>query len=225
MKKVDIEKTWFDALKNEFEKPYFISIRDFLREEYKKKEIYPHPSNIFNAFNSTPIPSVKVVIVGQDPYHGFGQAHGLCFSVLKDVSIPPSLKNIYKELSNDLGVKVPSHGNLSSWAQQGVLLINSVLTVEKGKANSHKNIGWERFTECAINKLSKKTSNVVFMLWGNQAHKKERFIDNSRKHLILKTVHPSPLSAYNGFFGCKHFSKANIFLKKYKKKEIEWEII
>ena len=223
MKKVEIEKSWFSLLEEEFEKPYFKAIRLFLREQYKNKEIYPHPSNIFNAFNSTPVSEVKVVIMGQDPYHGPGQAHGLGFSVQKGIRVPPSLRNIYKELSQDLGVRIPSHGNLSSWAKKGVLLLNSVLTVERGKANSHKDIGWEKFTEHAIKKLSKKRSKIVFILWGAYAQKKEKLID-SKKHLILKAVHPSPLSAYNGFFGCKHFSQVNNYLKNNGKQEIRWEI-
>jgi len=223
MKKVDIEESWFNLLDNEFEKPYFISIRNFLRVEYKNKTIYPHPSNIFNAFNSSPINSIKAVIIGQDPYHGVGQAHGLCFSVPTDMPIPPSLKNIYKELSEDLNIDSPNHGNLSSWANQGVFLLNSVLTVEDGKANSHKNIGWEKFTEEVISKLSKETSGIVFVLWGKQAQEKEEFIDGS-KHLILKAAHPSPLSAYNGFFGCRHFSKINNYLHSQNKEKIDWEL-
>jgi len=223
MKKVEIEKSWFSLLEGEFEKPYFLSIRNFLKEEYKNKKIYPHSSDIFNAFNSTPVSSVKAVIIGQDPYHNAGQAHGLCFSVKRDVKTPPSLRNIYKELSEDLGLNVPSHGNLSSWANQGVLLLNSVLTVEEGKANSHKNIGWEKFTEYAVKKLSEHKSNIVFILWGAYAQKKENLID-SEKHLILKSVHPSPLSAYNGFLGCKHFSKANHYLLSNNKNAIEWKI-
>ena len=223
MKKVDIEESWFNLLDNEFEKPYFISIRNFLRVEYKNKTIYPHPSNIFNAFNSSPVNSIKAVIIGQDPYHGAGQAHGLCFSVPSDIPIPPSLKNIYKELSEDLNIDSPNHGNLSSWANQGVFLLNSVLTVEDGKANSHKNIGWEKFTEEVISKLSKETSGIVFVLWGKQAQEKEEFIDGS-KHLILKAAHPSPLSAYNGFFGCRHFSKINSYLHSQNKEKIDWKL-
>ena len=223
MKKVNIEQSWFDLLEDEFEKTYFTSIRNFLRIEYKNKKIYPHPSNIFNAFNLTPLDSVKVVIIGQDPYHGVGQAHGLCFSVPSNIAIPPSLKNIYKELSKDLGVNPPNHGNLTSWTKQGVFLLNSVLTVEDGKANSHKNIGWERFTEQVISKLSNKASGIIFILWGRQAQGKEEFIDNS-KHLILKAAHPSPLSAYNGFFGCRHFSKSNSYLDRQGEEKIDWNL-
>ena len=223
MKKVDIEQSWFDFLEEEFEKPYFISIRNFLRKEYKEKKIYPHPSNIFNAFNSTPLEYVKAVIIGQDPYHGLGQAHGLCFSVPFNIPIPPSLNNIYKELSDDINIDCPCHGNLTSWANEGVFLLNNVLTVEDGRANSHKNIGWEKFTEKVIVKLSNERSGIAFILWGRQAQEKEQFIDNS-KHLILKTAHPSPLSAYNGFFGCKHFSKVNDYLDKQNKEKIIWNL-
>ena len=221
MKKVDIETSWYELLKDEFEKDYFLKLRKFIKNEYKTKQIFPHPKNIFKAFELTPANDVKVVILGQDPYHGANQAHGLAFSVQEDIKIPPSLNNIYKELYDDLNIPIKRSGNLESWAKQGVLLLNSVLTVESGKANSHKNIGWEKFTESVISLISKKKESLVFLLWGNYAHKKEDFIE-SNNHLILKSVHPSPLSAYNGFFGSKHFSKANNFLKKNNIKEIVW---
>ena len=220
MKKVQIEDSWHNLLENEFNKDYFSKIIIFVKEAYKNKNIFPPPSMIFNAFNLTPIKKVKVVIIGQDPYHGEGQAHGLSFSVPKGIKVPPSLLNIYKELKEDINKKIPNDGCLENWATQGVLLLNSVLTVESGKPNSHKNIGWEKFTEAIISILSKK-KNIVFLLWGNYAHKKEDFID-SNNNLILKASHPSPLSAYAGFFGCKHFSKTNNYLKKMNIKEIEW---
>lgn len=221
MKKVDIETSWYELLKDEFEKDYFLKLRKFIKNEYKTKQIFPHPKNIFKAFELTPVNDVKVVILGQDPYHGADQAHGLAFSVQENIKIPPSLSNIYKELYDDLNIPIKRSGNLEYWAKQGVLLLNSVLTVESGKANSHKNIGWEKFTESVISLISKKKEILVFLLWGNYAHKKEDFIE-SNNHLILKSVHPSPLSAYNGFFGSKHFSKANNFLKKNNIKEIVW---
>tara|TARA_B100001113_G_scaffold172486_1_gene141182 strand:+ start:28 stop:693 length:666 start_codon:yes stop_codon:yes gene_type:complete len=221
LKKVDIEPSWYNLLENEFEKKYFTKLRSFIKNEYSTKVIFPPPKLIFNAFNLTPANKVKVIIIGQDPYHGEGQAHGLSFSVPTGIKIPPSLMNIYKELNTDVNKSIPNHGLLEDWASQGVLLLNSVLTVESGKANSHKNIGWEKFTESVISLISKKKESLVFLLWGNYAHKKEDFIE-SNNHLILKSVHPSPLSAYNGFFGSKHFSKANNFLKKNNIKEIVW---
>ena len=221
MKKVDIETSWYELLKDEFEKDYFLKLRQFIKNEYKTKQIFPHPKNIFKAFELTPVNDVKVIILGQDPYHGADQAHGLAFSVQENIKIPPSLSNIYKELYDDLNIPIKRSGNLEYWAKQGVLLLNTVLTVESGKANSHKNIGWEKFTESVISLISKKKEILVFLLWGNYAHKKEDFIE-SNNHLILKSVHPSPLSAYNGFFGSKHFSKANNFLKKNNIKEIVW---
>ena len=221
MKKVEIDPSWYSLLNKEFDKSYFSDIRIFVRSEYKNKKIYPPSRLIFNSFNLTPANAVKVVIIGQDPYHGENQAHGLCFSVPHGIKIPPSLLNIYKELKNDLDKQIPKHGCLENWAKQGVLLLNSVLTVESGKANSHKNIGWEKFTEAVINKISSYKSNLVFLLWGNSAHQKEEFI-NGKTHLILKSAHPSPLSAYNGFLGCKHFSKTNNYLKKNNIEEINW---
>ena len=223
MKKVKIEESWYKMLESEFEKPYFLSLRLKLRELYKTKEIYPHPSNIFNAFNMTPFNKVKVVIIGQDPYHGPNQAHGLCFSVNETIKIPPSLQNIFKELKNDLDINIPISGNLTKWTGQGILLLNNVLTVEKGLANSHKNIGWEEFTKSTISLISDHLSNIVFILWGMQAQEKESLIDKS-KHLILKAAHPSPLSAYNGFYGCNHFSKTNRYLKEKLKDEIKWNL-
>ena len=181
------------------------------------------PSNIFNAFNMTPFNKIKVVIIGQDPYHGPNQAHGLCFSVNKTIKIPPSLQNIFKELKNDLDIDIPISGNLTKWTGQGILLLNNVLTVERGLANSHKNIGWEEFTKSTISLISDHLSNIVFILWGMQAQEKESLIDKS-KHLILKAAHPSPLSAYNGFYGCNHFSKTNRYLKEKLKDEINWNL-
>ena len=221
MKKVDIELSWRNLLANEFEKEYFNSLRQIIKNKYINKKIFPPSNLIFNAFNLTPVKKVKIIIIGQDPYHGEGQAHGLSFSVPKGIKIPPSLINVYKELKTDIGKDVPKDGLLEGWAKQGVLLLNSVLTVESGKANSHKNIGWERFTESAIDLISRKRKNLVFLLWGKYAHKKENFI-YPNNHLILKSVHPSPLSAYNGFFGSKHFSKTNTFLKKHNIEEILW---
>ena len=221
MKKVNIESSWFNLLNDEFEKNYFIQLRKFIRSEYQTKTIFPPAKYIFNAFDLTPVEKVKVVIIGQDPYHGPNQAHGLAFSVLKDVKIPPSLKNIYKELNNDLNIPIPQSGFLEHWAKQGVFLLNSVLTVESGKPNSHKNHGWEEFTESVISNISRKKKNIVFLLWGSYAQKKEEFI-YPNDHLILKSVHPSPLSAYNGFFGSNHFSQTNNFLFKHKIKEITW---
>jgi uracil-DNA glycosylase len=221
LKKVDIELSWRNLLANEFEKEYFNSLRQIIKNKYINKKIFPPSNLIFNAFNLTPVKKVKIIIIGQDPYHGEGQAHGLSFSVPKGIKIPPSLINVYKELKTDIGKDIPKDGLLEGWAKQGVLLLNSVLTVESGKANSHKNIGWERFTESAIDLISRKKNNLVFLLWGKYAHKKEDFI-YPNNHLILKSVHPSPLSAYNGFFGSKHFSKTNTFLKKHNIEEILW---
>ena len=221
MKKIQIEQSWESLLESEFNKDYFHQIRTFIKEQYKAKTIFPPAKLIFNAFNLTPVDKIKVIIVGQDPYHGEGQAHGLSFSVPEGIKIPPSLLNIYKELKEDINKEIPNHGFLEGWAKQGVLLLNSVLTVQAGKPNSHKNIGWEKFTESVISLISKKKESLVFLLWGSYAHKKENFIE-SNNHLILKSVHPSPLSAYNGFFGSKHFSKTNNFLKKNNIKEILW---
>jgi len=222
-RKVKIEDSWHLLLSEEFKKPYFDQIRAFIRSEYQEQTIYPKGSDIFSAFNSTPVDSVKGVIIGQDPYHGPGQAHGLCFSVKPDIDTPPSLKNIYKEINSDLGIEVPKTGYLQRWAEQGVLMLNNVLTVRKGKPNSHKNSGWEIFTAKVIEKISAEKEGIVFFLWGNSAQKKESLID-SRKHLVLKAPHPSPLSAYNGFFGCRHFSKSNNYLISKNKTPIDWKI-
>lgn len=222
-RKVKIEDSWHLLLSEEFKKPYFDQIREFISSEYRKQTIYPKGSDIFRAFNSTPVDSVKGVIIGQDPYHGPGQAHGLCFSVRPGIDIPPSLKNIYKEINSDLGIKVPKTGCLQRWADQGVLMLNNVLTVRRGEPNSHKNSGWEVFTAKVIEKISKEKDGVVFFLWGNSAQKKENLID-SRRHLVLKAPHPSPLSAYNGFFGCRHFSKSNNYLMSKNKTPINWKV-
>ncbi len=223
MHDVNIDSSWKTVLVDEFTKNYFTELRNKVRIEYKSNVIYPHPTKIFNAFSLTPFNKVKVVVIGQDPYHGENQAHGLSFSVENGVKIPPSLNNIFKELKSDLKINLPKSGNLSSWAEQGVLMLNSVLTVRSGVANSHKNIGWEIFTENVISIISSQLSNIVFILWGKQAQEKIKIID-TKKHLILKSAHPSPLSAYNGFFGCKHFSKCNEYLKKSNKKEIDWSL-
>ena len=223
MNNVNINPSWNAVLVDEFNKNYFNDLRNKVRSEYKSNTIYPHQTKIFNAFNLTPFNKVKVVIIGQDPYHGKNQAHGLCFSVKDGVKIPPSLNNIFKEIKSDLNISIPNSGNLTSWAEQGVLMLNSVLTVRSGIANSHKKIGWEIFTENIIDIISSKLNNIVFILWGRQAQQKIKII-NTSKHLILKSVHPSPLSAYNGFFGCKHFSKCNAYLKKFNKEEIDWSL-
>tara|TARA_X000001036_G_scaffold153898_1_gene146046 strand:+ start:2877 stop:3548 length:672 start_codon:yes stop_codon:yes gene_type:complete len=221
-KQIDIEKSWSHLLNQEFKKEYFLDLKEFVREQYQSNVIYPKANRIFNAFNSTPVENVKVVIIGQDPYHGEGQAHGLCFSVPEGIKSPPSLVNIFKELKTDINKEIPSSGYLQHWAEQGVLLLNSTLTVVANKANSHKNSNWSIFTDRAIELLSHHRQNLVFMLWGNFAHKKEDLINKNNNHLILKTVHPSPLSAYNGFFGSKHFSKANDYLLKNGYSSIEW---
>lgn len=221
MKKVKIKPCWHSLLESECNKDYFNELMFFIKKEYKKKAIFPPEKLIFNAFNLCSIKKTKVIILGQDPYHRRGQAHGLSFSVPQGIKIPPSLFNIYKELKNDINKEIPPHGFLGGWAKQGVLLLNTVLTVESGKANSHKNIGWEKFTKRVIELISKEKNNLVFLLWGNASHKKETFID-SNKHLILKAPHPSPLSAYRGFFGCKHFSKANSYLKQNNIGVINW---
>jgi len=218
---VKIEQSWKQVLQEEFDKPYFEELTDFVKAEYQSKRVFPPPSDIFKAFDLCPFDQVKVVILGQDPYHGPNQAHGLCFSVNKDIPMPPSLQNIYKEISTDLGVAVPSHGNLESWAHQGVFLLNATLTVIAGFAGSHQKKGWEIFTDEVIRLISEKKEHVVFMLWGAYAQDKEWMID-SKKHLILKAPHPSPLSAHRGFFGCRHFSQANEYLKAQGMKEIDW---
>ena len=218
---VKIEESWKQTLANEFEKPYFANLIQFVKSEYAAGTVYPEGKNIFNAFNLCPLPNVKVVIIGQDPYHEPRQAHGLCFSVLDGVEFPPSLQNIFKEIESDLGTPVPPSGNLERWARQGVFLLNSILTVRAHQAASHANKGWETFTDEVIKQISDKTENVVFMLWGNYAKVKGKVID-TKKHLILNTVHPSPLSVYRGFFGCKHFSRANEYLTAHGKTPINW---
>jgi uracil-DNA glycosylase len=223
VRKPDIEEQWYMALRNEFEAPYFADIKSFLIEEKKQHVVFPPSSLIFNAFNLTPFDEVKVVILGQDPYHNVGQAHGLAFSVPNSIQKPPSLINIFKELNQDLGLPIPTHGNLEKWAKEGVLLLNASLTVRAHEAASHAKIGWQRFTDAAIKALSDNRENLVFILWGNYAIAKENLIDHN-KHLILKTVHPSPLSASRGFFGCKHFSKTNEYLIKNNIKPIDWSL-
>ncbi len=222
---IDLEPGWFEILKNEFEKPYMKSLKDFLQQEKQAGfTIFPKGSDIFNAFKHTPFEKVKVVILGQDPYHGVGQAHGLSFSVQKGIIPPPSLKNIYKELADEFpDFKIPSHGELTSWADQGVMLLNATLTVRAHTAGSHQNKGWEQFTDKVIAELSAKRNGLVFILWGNYAKQKESLIDQN-KHFIIKSAHPSPFSAYNGFFGSKPFSKTNDILKKEGKEPISWQI-
>ena len=217
-----ITKNWYELLKSEFDKDYFKKLQKFLKNEYNTKTIYPQDKNVFNALNQTKYEDVKVVIIGQDPYINEGQAHGLCFSVEK-VDAPPSLVNIFKELNSELGCYIPNNGNLTKWAKQGVLLLNSVLTVEKGKSFSHKGQGWEIFTKEIINKISQKDKPVVFLLWGAGAKGIVKDIDLS-KHYVLTCAHPSPLSAYNGFFGCGHFKKCNEILIELGQKPIDWQI-
>ena len=221
--KPTIEESWKNVLQDEFNKSYFIDLKAFLVEEKKNFRIFPPGSLIFNAFNHTPFDKVKVIFIGQDPYHCYGQAHGLCFSVPLGVTKPPSLENIFKELQNDLGIPVPGHGNLVKWADQGVLLLNATLTVRANQAGSHQNKGWETFTDAVISKLSELKHNLVFVLWGNYAIAKKILIDDS-KHHILTAAHPSPFSAYKGFFGCRHFSRINEILAKSGKEPIEWRI-
>lgn len=216
-----VNKSWREILFDEFKKDYWHDLSSFIKKEYSHKVIYPRLDNIFSAFKQTPFDELKVVILGQDPYHGAGQAHGLAFSVQNDIRIPPSLKNIYKEIADDVGGDIPQHGDLSHWAKQGVLLLNSTLTVEAGKPGSHQKRGWEVFTDQVIKKISDNKDHVVFILWGNYAKSKSNLID-SKRHLILKAPHPSPFSAYSGFFGCSHFSKTNLYLKKHKKGTIDW---
>jgi len=216
-----IDPSWKTVLADEFTKPYMIELKKFLIEEKKHYTIYPAGKNIFNAFNTTPFDAVKVVIIGQDPYHGPNQAHGLCFSVLNGVPFPPSLQNIFKELVDDIGCAYPKTSELTPWAKQGVFLINTVLTVRAGQANSHKDKGWEKFTDATIKAISEKKENVVFILWGRPAQAKEKLIDSS-KHYIIKAPHPSPLSAYRGFFGSKPFSKTNTFLVSKGLEPIHW---
>lgn len=218
---VTIEESWKKVLGSEFEKEYFKTLRDFIHSEYRNKTIYPPAKQIFNAFDSCPFESVKVVILGQDPYHEPSQAHGLSFSVLPPCPPPPSLVNIYKEIRSDVGDLVSANGDLTAWSRQGVLLLNATLTVEAHKAGSHQNKGWETFTDSAIKALAENREHLVFMLWGSYAQRKGAFIDRSR-HLVLQAPHPSPLSAYRGFFGCKHFSSANAYLISQGLSPIVW---
>jgi len=218
-----IEESWKNVLGAEFGKPYMVELKTFLLEEKKNHRIFPPGSLIFNAFNQTPFDNVKVVILGQDPYHGFGEAHGLCFSVPQGVTKPPSLNNIFKEIENDLGLQPPRHGNLINWARQGVLLLNATLTVRENQAGSHQNKGWETFTDEAIKQLSTQREGLIFVLWGKFAEAKAVMIDKS-KHFILAAPHPSPFSANRGFFGCRHFSRINELLRQMGKEEIDWRL-
>ncbi len=220
---VNIGNDWDELLRGEFQKEYYLKLRQFLISEYNTHTIYPPMGDIFNALRATPYASVKAVILGQDPYHGAGQAHGMCFSVKKGVQPPPSLVNIFKELNADLGVPIPKHGQLTDWAKNGVLLLNTALTVREGQANSHRGMGWEIFTDRVIELLNEREQPIVFLLWGGNARAKKRLI-TSPQHLVLECAHPSPLSAYNGFFGCRHFSKTNEFLKANGISPIDWTI-
>ena len=216
-----IERSWHKRLKPEFSKAYFRTLIEFIASEYQAHTIYPSKKEIFNALMLCPFNKVHVVILGQDPYHGIDQAHGLSFSVRSETKIPPSLKNIFKEIKNDLNQEIPENGNLERWAVQGVLLLNATLTVKAGQPTSHQNKGWEQFTDTIIQVIAEQKENVVFLLWGASAHKKAKMIDKN-KHLILTAVHPSPLSAYRGFLGCQHFSKANNYLEAQGFDKIEW---
>lgn len=219
---VKIGNSWDGLLSDQFEADYYKAVRAFLKTEYSKYTVYPDMYDIFNALKATDYHDVKAVILGQDPYHGEGQAHGMCFSVRRGVELPPSLKNIYKELESDLGIKPASHGCLENWAKEGVLLLNTVLTVRQGAAASHRGHGWEILTDRIIELLNEREKPMVFMLWGRPAREKKALITNER-HLVLECAHPSPLSAYNGFFGCRHFSKANAFLERYGT-GIDWRV-
>ena len=218
-----ITNDWKQPLAEEFKKPYYKDLYKKVLEEYRTRQIFPNPDDIFNAFHLTPLKDVKVVILGQDPYHNDGQAHGLCFSVKPDVEVPPSLVNIYQELHDDLGCKIPNNGYLVKWAKQGVLMLNTVLTVRAHQANSHRGIGWEQFTDAVIRAVNAQDRPIVFLLWGRPAQMKKSMLNNP-KHLILEAPHPSPLSAYRGFFGCKHFSKTNAFLEENGIEPIDWQI-
>lgn len=220
---VNIGNDWDELLKDEFKKDYYLKLREFLKHEYATQTIYPDMHDIFNALKATAYKDIKIVILGQDPYHEPNQAHGLCFSVKKGVQPPPSLKNMYKEIKEELGIDPPSHGELLSWANQGILMLNTVLTVRRGAADSHKGKGWEQFTDAVIKKVNEREKPVIFMLWGGKAKQKLPLITNPN-HIVLKAAHPSPLSAYQGFFGCGHFKKANEILKQMGEREIDWEI-
>lgn len=218
---VKIAPDWKELLREEFEKPYFVQLTDFVREEYATRRIYPRGSNIFRAFDKCPLDKLKVVIIGQDPYHGPNQAHGLCFSVADGVPHPPSLQNIFKEVSSDIGTPIPVSGNLDRWAEQGVLLLNAVLTVREHEAASHAGRGWEQFTDAVVRAINAHKEGIVYLLWGSYAQKKGAIADPAR-NCILKAVHPSPLSVYRGFFGCRHFSRANEYLVAQGKTPIQW---
>lgn len=218
-----IQNDWLTPLTPEFKKPYYAELYKKIREEYSTRQVFPPSDEIFTAFELTPLSEVKVVIIGQDPYHGDGQAHGLCFSVKPDIETPPSLVNIYKELNSDLGCYIPNNGYLTKWAKQGVLMLNTVLTVRAHQANSHRGIGWEEFTDAAIRILNEQNRPIVYLLWGKPAQMKKSMLNNP-KHLILEAPHPSPLSAYRGFFGCQHFSKTNAFLRENGLAPIDWQI-
>ena len=218
-----IDNDWLEPLNGEFKKPYYRELYQKVRKEYETTQVFPDPNDIFNAFQFTPLSKVKAVILGQDPYHNVGQAHGLCFSVKPDVDIPPSLVNIYQELREDLGCEVPNNGYLKKWADQGIMLLNTVLTVRAHAANSHQGIGWETFTDAAIKILNEQDRPMVFLLWGRPAQNKKAMLTNP-KHLILEAPHPSPLSDYRGFFGCRHFSKTNAYLEANGMTPIDWQI-
>ena len=218
-----IDNDWLKPLSGEFKKPYYKELYKKVKDEYQRQQVFPAPDDIFNAFSLTPLKDVKVLILGQDPYHNVGQAHGLSFSVKPGVEIPPSLVNIYKELQDDLGLYIPNNGYLVKWAEQGVMMLNTVLTVRAHEANSHRGIGWEEFTDAAIRVLNEQDRPIVYMLWGSPAGKKAEMLNNP-SHLVLKAPHPSPLSAYRGFFGCKHFSMANDFLVKNGADPIDWQV-
>ena len=221
---VNLQNDWDEILGAEFEKPYYQTLRQFLKTEYQTQRIYPDMYDIFNALRMTSFADTKVVILGQDPYHGAGQAHGMCFSVKKGIQPPPSLKNIFKEMMDDVNIPMPAHGQLTHWAEQGVLLLNTVLTVREGQPNSHKGKGWEKFTDRVIETINQKETPVIFMLWGANARAKSALIANTH-HILLQAAHPSPLSAHNGFFGCKHFSKANELLSKSGQTPIDWRVL
>lgn len=218
-----IHNDWWPWLQKEWQEPYFKKLSQFVHEKYERHEVYPPKQNVFAAFENCPYEHIKVVILGQDPYHEPNQAHGMCFSVNPGVDIPPSLRNIYQELNRELGCKIPNNGYLMPWAKQGVFLLNTVMTVERGKANSHAGKGWETFTDHVIEHINEKEDPVVFLLWGRNARNKASMIDHS-KHLVLECAHPSPLSAYHGFFGCDHFIQANQFLKEHGKEPIDWQV-
>lgn len=221
MKKVKIADDWYEALQTEFSQPYFETLTDFVREQYSMGLVFPAAANIFRAFDTCSLDKLKVVIIGQDPYHGVGQANGLCFSVNEGVPFPPSLQNIFKEISSDLEVSIPSSGDLGRWAEQGVLLLNSVLTVAAHQAASHAGHGWEQFTDAVVREIAARKEGVVYMLWGSYAQRKAASVDPTR-NCVLKSVHPSPLSAYRGFMGCRHFSQANAYLKAQGEEAIVW---